>query len=458
MHEWYPFVFVWDDHEYSDDCHGATSTYSDGTKDEVNVERRRNAELAFFEYIPMDHPGGTADVVDFDALARYPETRIYRDLQMGKHLRLAMADYRTYRPDHLIPEDAYPATVVMDAGALAAAGLDTAFSSDAFAYVNIDDPAFATPKIFLGVAFRQLAASAGVVGADADARAAAVIKGPLALAYVNAVLSAAGLTPIDPAGKPRGLAWVHMGKRDLYSRQGSRYVVIKDTLDAYAAYKFAATQGASENVFGDAQQAWLDETLAGPETWKVVVSSVSMTSLMIDLRDKMDVTDATLRNRFYLNVDMWDGFPNRRQRLLDQLSKVSGGKALVLSGDIHAAFASVENGVACLTTPAISSQSIKGGAAGVAVGAGFDPSSAVYKYVVTQIDSTFQEANPGIAFSDCDSHGFLVVQLGPDEAIATFHLIPGINAETDYASRPNDLAAKFVRKRFRVTPGSIVPA
>src|SRR5262249_49569994 len=42
-HERYPFVFVWDDHEYSDDCWGATSTYDDGKTDEKNVERRRNA-------------------------------------------------------------------------------------------------------------------------------------------------------------------------------------------------------------------------------------------------------------------------------------------------------------------------------------------------------------------------------------------------------------------------------
>jgi alkaline phosphatase D len=458
MHESYPFVFVWDDHEYSDDCYGAISNYSDGTKDETNVQRRRDAELAFFEFVPMDHPGDAAEVIDFDALARYPETRIYRDFVMGKHMRLAVADYRSYRPDHLIPEDAYPGTVVMDAAALAAAGLDATYGSDAYAYVNIDDPAFASARVLLTVAFQQLATAAGVDSATASARAAAVIKGSIAVAYINAVLATAGLAPIDPAGKPRGIAWVHMGKRDLYSRQGSRYVVIKDTLDAYAAYKFGATQGASENALGDAQQAWLDETLAGPETWKVLVSSVSMTSLMIDLRDKMDVTDATLRNRFYLNVDMWDGFPTRRARLLEQLSKVAGGKALVLSGDIHAAFASVENGVPCLTTPAISSQSVKEGAAGVAVGAGFDPTSAVYKYAVLQIDSTFQEANPGIAFSDCDSHGFLVVQLGAEEAIATFHLIASPNAVIDYASRPNDLAARFVQKKFRVTPGSIVPA
>ena len=459
-HESYPFIFVWDDHEYSDDCHGATSTYSQGMKEELDIERRRNAELAFFEYVPLDHPDATGEVVDFDALSTFPETRIYRDFVMGKHLRIAVTDYRTYRPDHLVPEDGFPGTVIMDETALAAAGLSSAFSDDTFAYVNIDEPAFAPQKLLLTVAYQGLAANAGLDPAAAAARAAVAVKGPLALAYVNAVLTnpAIGGTPIDPAGRPRGIAWVHMGKRDLFSRQGSRYVVVKDALDAYAAHQFAATGGASENVFGDAQQAWLDETLAGPEAWKVVVSSVSMTSLMVDMRDKTDVPDPTLRNRLYLNADMWDGFPNRRLHLLEQLSKVEGARTMVVSGDIHASFASVENGVACLTTPAISSQTIKELSAGVVVAAGFDPSTTVYKYAVLQVDATFQEANPGIVFSDSDKHGFLVVEIGAEEATATFHLIPSAAAETDYAGKGTDLAKSFVQRKFRVTPGSIAPA
>lgn len=457
MHEMYPFVFVWDDHEYSDDCHGATATYSDGKLDEQNVERRRNAELAFFEFVPMDHPGAEGEVVDFDGLARYPDTRIYRDLVMGQHLRIAVADYRTYRPDHLVPEDAFPGTVVMDSAALVAAGVDAVFSTDTFAYIDIDDPAFVGTKAVLRLAYTQLATEAGLDSAAIAARLPLALRGNLSLAYVNAVLARAGGTPIDPAGKPRGLAWVHMGKRDIFSQQGSRYVVIKDTLDVYSAYQHATTQGASENVFGTAQQTWLEETLAGPETWKLLVSSVSLTSLMVDLRDKTDVEDATLRNRYYLNCDMWDGFPTQRKRLLDRLAQVPGGKALVVSGDIHASFASVEQGVACLTAPAISSQSIKGGSAAVVTGAGFDPSSAVYKYTVTQIDQTFREANSGIVFTDCDNHGFLVVEVTAEQATATFYLIPGTFAENDYARRGSELQSKLVQKKFRVTPGSITP-
>ncbi len=459
-HERYPFVFIWDDHEYSDDCHGATATYFDGRIDETKVERRRNAEQAFFEYVPLDHPASAEGTIDFDQLARYPDTKIYRDLVFGKHLRLLVADYRTYRPDHLIPEDAYPAKVVLPQEALASAGLDAVFTSDTFAYVDIDAAEYAIPKAFLFVAYQQLAQDAGLDEATAEARATEAIQGPLALVYVNAVLTnpKIGLAPIDPAGKPRGLAYIHMGKRDLFTRQGSRYVLVKDTFDAYSAAQYNVTSGASENVYGAAQQAWLEATLASPETWKVLVSSVSLTSIVFDLRDKMDIPDATLRNRYYLNGDQWDGFPTRRRELLAKLGATAGGKAFAVSGDIHSSFASVEGGVACLTAPAISSLSVQGGARLVALGAGFDETSSIYRYVVTELNQTLIAGNPGIAFSDADSHGFLIVEVKADEALATFHLVPSSEVVTDYAARGGELQAKFQSKRFRVTPGMIVPA
>jgi alkaline phosphatase D len=457
-HERYPFVFTWDDHEYSNDCWGATATYTDGRTDETNVPRRQNAERAFFEYVPLDHPSAAAGVIDTAALPVYPDTRIYRDLAFGKNVRLLVADYRTYRPDHLIPEDAYPGAVVMDQAALAAAHLDTAFSSETFAYVDIEDPAYAGQRAILALAYEQVAGDAGLDADAARTASAKWIQGNLSLAYVNAVLAAIPGTPvppIDPAGKPRGLAWVHMGKRALFGNQGSRYIVIKDTLDAYAAYRFAATSGASEDAFGADQRAWLDGALATTETWKVLVSSVSMTSLVLDLREKSDIPDPSLRNRYYLNADMWDGFPVRRKQVLDSLAAAPSGNALVISGDIHAAFASVENGVPCLTSPAISSLSIQSGAGAGAVAAGFNPTTVVYRYVVTEIDATLKAANPQIAFSDADGNGFLIVELGGATGSATFYLLPGAEAQTDYSSAPSDLTAKILTKTLQIGPGSI---
>ncbi len=458
-HERYPFVFTWDDHEYSDDCWGATATYTEGLKDETDVDRRRNAEEAFFEFIPLDHPGSGDGVVDTDSLPRYPDTKIYRDLAFGKNLRLVVTDYRTYRPDHLIPEDGYPGKVIMTEADLAAASLTGTFGSDAFAYVNIDAPEYVTQKLLLSLAYTQLAQAAGLDDASAGTRADANVTGLLALAYVNAVLTSPQINaaPIDPAGKPHGLAWIHMGKRDLFTSRGSRYVVVKDTFDAFSASQYATSAGKSENVYGDAQQAWVDATLAAPETWKVLVSSVSLTSMVFDLRDKMDIPDPTLRNRYYLDCDQWDGFPNRKRELLGKLAAATGGKAIAVSGDIHASFASVEQGVACLTTPAISSDSVKAGARSVAQAAGFDETSAVYRYVVTDIDKTFAEGNPSIAFQDSDKHGFLIVDVGPDSVLATFHLTPSANVVIDYETMQPELASQFEETALRVTPGMIVP-
>jgi alkaline phosphatase D len=460
VHELYPFVFIWDDHEYSDDCWGATANYFDGRKDEKNVDRRRNAEQAFFEYVPLDSTMAADGAIDVDAIPRYPDTKIYRDLGFGKHVRIIVADYRTYRPDHLIPEGAYPGTVVMPADAVMAAGLTDAFSSDAFAYIDIDAPENALVKSLLSVAYQQLARAAGLDDTTAMSKAADVVKGNLALVYVNAVLTnpTVGLPAIDATGKPRGLAWVHMGKRDLFSSTGARYVVLKDTLDAYAAYQYSVTQGANEDAYGSAQRAWLDGALAAPETWKVLVSSVSMTSMIIDLRDKTDLPDPFLKARFYLNCDQWDGFPDAKKDILGKLAKSAGGKAFVVAGDIHASFASIEQGVACLTGPAISSQTVGGEASTVAVASGFDPTSSVYRYVVTEIEPTFKAGNPGLVYTDTDGNGFLLVAVnGADDVVATFYSVPSSEVKTDYAARGQDLAGKFRATSLRVAAGAITP-
>ena len=183
-----------------------------------------------------------------------------------------------------------------------------------------------------------------------------------------------------------------------------------------------------------------------------------MTSLVFDLRTKTDLPDPFLQTRFYLNADQWDGSPIDARELLGKLAATPGGKAMVVSGDIHASFASVEQGVACLTGPAISSETIENGASKVAEAAGFDKMSSVYRYVVTDIEATFKEGNPGLVFSDTEGNGFLIVEVGADEARARFFTIPGAEVKIDYAGRDQELSAKFRSTELVVRPGSIAPA
>ncbi|MCY1072941.1 alkaline phosphatase D family protein [Archangium lansingense] len=456
VHERYPFIVTWDDHEFSNDCWDAHATYTDGRTDEFQPERRRNAELAFFEYMPLDNTDAPPGAIDLEGVPRYPDTRIWRDFVFGKHLRLLVTDYRTHRPDHLIPEDAYPATVAMDAAVLASLGLTEAFSADAFAYVNIGE--FPAQQAVLRGAYVQLAVGAGLSSEEASARAVAAVQGNLALAYVNPVLVAAaqpGAGPIDPVGNPRGLAFVHMGKQDLFTSIGARNVVIKDTFDVYAAWRYATSGREAQDALGEAQEAWLLEAGEGAQTWKVVASSVSTTSMIWDLRNKPDVEPPTVRNRYYFSVDQWDGFPDKRRELFTALRERAGGRTLVVAGDIHAAFASVEHGVPALTAPAIASAAVQEEAGEAVEAAGFPPGTAVYRYVVTEQEATFREGNPGITFVDSDAHGFTVLEVGPEVVRAAYHLIPSSEVRVNYAEQPEKLAARFSRQDFLVRPGVI---
>jgi len=454
-HERYPFIVTWDDHEFSDDSWDAHANYTDGRQAELEPERRRNAERAFFEYMPLDPEDVPEGPVDLDATPRYPATRIWRAFDFGTALRLIVTDYRSRHPDHLVPEDAWPATVAVDAATLTALGVAGAFTADTFAYVDLGAPEYVETQGLLRLAYQQLAVAAGLTQQEAESRAAMTVRGPVALAYVNPVLVQAGRAPISPTDKPRGVAFIHIGKTELFARLGARFLVVKDTYDVYAAARDIATGGEAQNVLGSEQSAFVLDAAAGPQAWKVLVSSVSPTTMVWDLSNKPDVEPAAVRNRYYFNVDQWDGVPQQRARLLGALRGRTSDRTVVVSGDIHAAFASVELGVPALTAPAISSTSVKEEASGQVAAAGFPPGSAVYRYVVTEQDATLREGNPNIAFVDTDSHGFTVVEVHADEVRATYHLIPSAEARTSYADQPEALAARFTQRNFRVRAGAI---
>lgn len=96
-HQKYPFIVIWDDHEFSNDCWQDHATYFNDLQDETQPRRREAADQAWFEYQPADVP--------FSADASYPDDiQIYRRLRYGKHVDLFLTDQRYYRSDHVIPE------------------------------------------------------------------------------------------------------------------------------------------------------------------------------------------------------------------------------------------------------------------------------------------------------------------------------------------------------------------
>ena len=98
VHRLFPFIIIWDDHEFADDCWQDNSThFNEAMGSEADPERRHRASQAWFEYQPAD--------IDFDAAASFPsDITIYRTLRYGKHVELILSDQRYYRDDHLIAE------------------------------------------------------------------------------------------------------------------------------------------------------------------------------------------------------------------------------------------------------------------------------------------------------------------------------------------------------------------
>lgn len=465
VHERYPMICIWDDHEYANDCYGATSTDGSGKFSETNPDRRRHAERAFFEYMPVDDssaPSGSLSVVQEKL---FPKTRLFRDFRFGQRLHLILTDYRSFRPDHLIPEEAYPGTLALDAVALQALGAYPAFVSDAnFAVIDIDAPLYAPQKQVLQQAAIAGCLSSGLSQSDAEHKAAGWVTGRLALLYVNAVLKAvnqSALVVAPSSDMERGVAWLHMGKQQLFSSQGSRNLVVKSLFELYALYQWQLSSEQSENVFGNEQRDWLHKTLTdSTATFRVIGSSVTLTEGILDLTQTPGLP-ASLRNVFLYGTDGWDGFPNQRQALLDFIKQSGHPNTLFVSGDIHAGFVSQLAGTVAvsLTTPAISSGTLHETVRDAALALGITVDSAPYKQIVANLNDTLRSSNPAIQMAASDQHGFVIVSVGSSEVEATYHLISQGEVTTDSTGLDAAaLAQKFSTRTFKVASGTVTAA
>lgn len=425
VHERFPMVAVWDDHEFSDDSYGSTSTMTAGKQQEQNDQRKRNAEQAYFEFMPVDALSSGSTTLPVLQSQLYPNTRIYRDFQFGQNLHLVMTDFRTYRPDHLIPEDGFPGTVVMNRFemtlALSAVGIPyEAVAAKFTPYLDIDSENFAAYKpVLLGV-MNQAYLEQGLDSEAANQKAMDVIQGDLAAQVVNGLLATYNAAVPESMQVPliadevlatldSGIAYMTLGKSQLFSSIGSRYFVTKDVYDLYASYKYQLSPS-SQNAYGAAQEYWYKQTLlSSPARWKVVASSVSHTSLVLDLTNPALGVPSPFNQKFYLNLDHWDGFANKRDELLnDTLAHVNG--SVLIAGDIHASFvASHPQGTHEFTNTSVSSGVFRDLLAGVAATDPVLSQIPGIQQLVMNDGVLMQMANPSIAYANTNVNGVAIV-------------------------------------------------
>lgn len=486
VHERWPMLVIWDDHEYSDDAWGANSTYFDGRVDEYNVERKHNAERAFFESVPIDMGLNAVGELDIGADVLYPNSMIYRDLIYGSNLHLVLTDLRTFRPDHLIPENAFPGTIAVDeptlAGLVGEAWPAVRESFDP--YVDMD---------VLGASLPILRQTATIIAANlyqmenaeldlfsAVRTAETVISGNVSTTFLNELFAAAGLAPLFTpeiqAVLPRGLSFLFMGKTSVYSSLGSRFLVFKDPFEIYAGHRYLTSGGADQEVYGPLQNAWLQGTLlSSPAKWKVLGNSFMMTPMVVDFTNPIIASllpagfPDFLRARINANNEDFNGLPQKRQEMLG--NQLAPGlldfvdNVVVISGDIHSAFVTDHgDGVYEITPPAISSStnaeaSLRAVLADPILGQvpGIEELFANWGLLL-QVSSLDDDVSlSDILYASAFSHGYGVFDVTSDSFTILLQEIPSDEVHSSYYGDAEAVNELFSPVMFTIEDGAIRP-
>ncbi len=452
LHERHPMIAIWDDHEFSDDCHGDVSTYRDGRVDETSPDRRAAADQAWFEYMPIDY--NTAPAAKFDKNGEFPDNfAIYRAFLFGQHLELVITDLRRFRPDHLVPEDAPPGAVYLTAAEVAD-NFATA-PSDLVPYVDIES--------FADGAYLQALSD----NADALAITADSLTGNFSAVWINSAL--ASLTGVDvpdsidveDAALDRGYAYHCLLKSQQFARLGARYVVAVGPFEALAQKKWIASKHASEMLMGQTQRDWFLKTISkSTRTFKIWGSEVALQPRRIDLTG-FTTAPPELQRLISISAEDWDGFPNERRELLKELS--NAGNVVILSGDLHSFFAGTpylddneDVRVVELTTGSVTSATWLDSIQGSLTQGSSLPMNvqALVALLPTLLADTNARPNPHLAFTELESNGYSIVEVGKDDVTMTVQTIASKNVATPPGKLKGKLDALFGSTRFRTRSGS----
>lgn len=454
LHERFPMIAIWDDHEFSDDCYGATANYLDGRQDETDLLRRGAADQAWFEYMPVDF--AAAPTLSWDPSQDFPDTlSIYRSFAFGRHLQLVMTDLRRYRPDHLVAENALPGAIFLKETELGAIE-----PGELVPYVELETFADGSYQ-------RALREHADALELDRES-----LVGPVSAPWINSLLATLVDALPAPAELPtpialedpnlsRGHAYHQVLKTSQFSRVGARYLLAEAPFAALAAARYRDSLGAAQRLMGEQQRAWFLDTLKRSQhTFKVWGSEVAFLPKVIDLSANTTLP-AELRTRILLSADDWDGFPNERAALLAELADLDN--VVILSGDLHCFFAGTpfdpaqpERRVIEILTGSVSSTTWLDATRSIIAGDPTLPPGAAF--LIAGVGSLLQDPiarpNPHLAFQELAKNGCTVVEVDGQALRAELLMIAASDVRLPAKNLPGSLASRFTSQRLRVRSGS----
>ncbi len=173
----------------------------------------------------------------------------------------------------------------------------------------------------------------------------------------------------------------------------------------------SAIDDPGRNLIGPEQLGWLSNELStSTAQWKVIGQQVMMAPLELPFLGP-------------INTDQWDGYRAERQRVYDSILTKQIDNVVVLTGDIHSAWAND------LPTANYNAST---GAGSVGV-----------EYVCTSITSTnsavsvpvgiINGANPHIKHANLSDHGYLVLDVNKERAQADYWNVANVANASQYA-------------------------
>ncbi len=306
-----------------------------------------------------------------------------------------------------------------------------------------------------------------------------------------------------------GIPFAALGHINQANEIGSRYLVIKDSFDLLALIEQlksgldannselaelagldqgtlisvlgmmdpkksakAALKGMLNHKENPYQYPAFEKFTQSPAKWKILGSSISTTPLVADFKtnyadrlkqlfgDNIPPAYAALaagmkkvvqelpalyHQRFYVNVDQWDGFPAAKQALQELLADKD---VIAIAGDIHSAYASTFNSTQSnktlveLTAPSISSLPLAGmldkGLAGVLKSAKPNISDEDLEKKINNFNRLYNgilQAAPKVAkdtdrlrqsdiqLAETNQHGLVVMEAGKDAIKVEYRLV-----------------------------------
>lgn len=169
--------------------------------------------------------------------------------------------------------------------------------------------------------------------------------------------------------------------------------------------------GPGRTLLGPDQARWVDDRLrrADRPPWVLLANQVMLHPLQVpvptdSIAAQVQAVGFLVVDGVGVNPDQWDGYPAARNELLDAIG--DGGGVVVLTGDVHSSWAwegpagaDRSSAMVELVTPSITSTSL---------GDRLPVSPQLLETALRGLD-------PALSLVELTRHGYLVVDLGPDE-------------------------------------------